>query len=216
MFRINTFRTLGYAEETHFDVLRMAELCRRYGVARLEPFGSVTRGEQRQNSDVDLLYTLERGTCSGGRSRTSPSLWKRSSTGPSTWSRGTRPWSATRPWRRPERSTRWPEYLYVREMRDAGARAWRNVNVPFPRQRTFLASFWGWGPEGCEKGTFMRRTSVDVGRTAFPHPAQVGVRRLAVRRRARLRRARRARHRSASEAERGALMRPVGLAEGLG
>lgn len=61
MFRINIFRTLGYAEEPHFDVLQVAELCRRYGVARLEPFGSVARGEQRPNSDVDLLYTLERG-----------------------------------------------------------------------------------------------------------------------------------------------------------
>ena len=35
---------------------RLAELCRRYGVAELSVFGSVARGEDRSDSDVDLLY----------------------------------------------------------------------------------------------------------------------------------------------------------------
>jgi predicted nucleotidyltransferase len=36
--------------------LRLAELCRRYGIAELSVFGSVARGEARPDSDVDLLY----------------------------------------------------------------------------------------------------------------------------------------------------------------
>ena len=43
------------------DLERIAEICRRYGVARLEVFGSVNRGEQRRDSDVDLLYDLAPG-----------------------------------------------------------------------------------------------------------------------------------------------------------
>lgn len=44
-----------------FDVLtpRIAELCRRYGVRELAVFGSVARGEDRPDSDVDLLYVRE-------------------------------------------------------------------------------------------------------------------------------------------------------------
>lgn len=48
-------------EDLRIDASRLAELCRRYGIARLEVFGSVARGEQRPDSDVDLLYTLEGG-----------------------------------------------------------------------------------------------------------------------------------------------------------
>lgn len=40
------------------DVARVAEICRRYGIARLEIFGSAGRGEARPDSDIDLLYTL--------------------------------------------------------------------------------------------------------------------------------------------------------------
>lgn len=36
--------------------LRLAELCRKYGIAELSVFGSVARGEARPDSDVDLLY----------------------------------------------------------------------------------------------------------------------------------------------------------------
>lgn len=43
------------------DTQRLAELCRRYGVARLEVFGSVARGEADETSDLDLLYELTPG-----------------------------------------------------------------------------------------------------------------------------------------------------------
>ena len=43
------------------DMQRLDELCRRYGVARLEVFGSVTRGEANESSDLDLLYELAPG-----------------------------------------------------------------------------------------------------------------------------------------------------------
>ena len=46
--------------------------------------------------------------------------------------------------------------------RDAPATGW-NVNVLFPRQRTFLPSYWGWSSVGWEKGTFMLGRYVDVG-----------------------------------------------------
>jgi predicted nucleotidyltransferase len=35
---------------------RLAELCRRYGIAELAVFGSVARGDAGPDSDVDLLY----------------------------------------------------------------------------------------------------------------------------------------------------------------
>lgn len=35
---------------------RVAELCRRYGIAELDVFGSVARGSAGPDSDVDLLY----------------------------------------------------------------------------------------------------------------------------------------------------------------
>jgi predicted nucleotidyltransferase len=40
------------------DAERLADVCRRYGVARLEVFGSVSRGEAGPDSDVDVLYDL--------------------------------------------------------------------------------------------------------------------------------------------------------------
>ncbi len=40
------------------DVDRLREVCERYGVVRLEVFGSVARGTVTAGSDVDLLYTL--------------------------------------------------------------------------------------------------------------------------------------------------------------
>jgi predicted nucleotidyltransferase len=40
------------------DVDRLREVCERYGVVRLEVFGSVGRGTVAAGSDVDLLYTL--------------------------------------------------------------------------------------------------------------------------------------------------------------
>lgn len=41
------------------DPERLREVCERYGVASLEVFGSVARGEHRPDSDVDLLYVLK-------------------------------------------------------------------------------------------------------------------------------------------------------------
>ena len=43
------------------DLDRIAEICRRYGVARLEVFGSVGRGQERSDSDIDILYDLAPG-----------------------------------------------------------------------------------------------------------------------------------------------------------
>lgn len=43
------------------DIDRIAEICRRYGIARLEVFGSVSRGEAAPSSDVDVLYELAPG-----------------------------------------------------------------------------------------------------------------------------------------------------------
>ena len=40
------------------DHERLAEVCRRFGVSRLDVFGSVSRGDDREESDVDLLYEL--------------------------------------------------------------------------------------------------------------------------------------------------------------
>ncbi len=40
----------------------LREACERYGVIRLEVFGSVAHGAARPDSDIDLLYTLAEGT----------------------------------------------------------------------------------------------------------------------------------------------------------
>ncbi|WP_261556457.1 nucleotidyltransferase family protein [Frankia tisae] len=40
---------------------RIAEVRRRYGVAELSVFGSVARGDDTDESDVDLLYVARRG-----------------------------------------------------------------------------------------------------------------------------------------------------------
>lgn len=39
--------------------------CRRYPILRLEVFGSVARGEAKEDSDVDLLVTFGPGTPKG-------------------------------------------------------------------------------------------------------------------------------------------------------
>ena len=38
-----------------FDENRLAEYCRRNGIVRLRMFGSAARGEERPDSDVDLI-----------------------------------------------------------------------------------------------------------------------------------------------------------------
>lgn len=45
----------------HIDDAALAEICERYGVARLEVFGSLSRGEDTADSDIDVLYTLRPG-----------------------------------------------------------------------------------------------------------------------------------------------------------
>lgn len=40
------------------DRARLAELCLRFGIARLDVFGSVARGQDSPASDVDVLYEL--------------------------------------------------------------------------------------------------------------------------------------------------------------
>ena len=40
---------------------QIGEVCRRYGVARLWVFGSVSRGDSGPGSDVDVLYELAPG-----------------------------------------------------------------------------------------------------------------------------------------------------------
>jgi predicted nucleotidyltransferase len=49
------------------DAGRLREVCERYGVASLEVFGSVARHEDRQDSDIDLLYVLKPGSRLGFR-----------------------------------------------------------------------------------------------------------------------------------------------------
>ena len=44
------------------DAEQLAEVCRRYGVARLDAFGSVSRAEAGPNSDIDVLYELVPGS----------------------------------------------------------------------------------------------------------------------------------------------------------
>lgn len=45
-----------------FNADRLREIGERYGVVRLEMFGSVGRGDDHGDSDLDLLYELKPGT----------------------------------------------------------------------------------------------------------------------------------------------------------
>ncbi len=40
---------------------RLAQVCRRYGVGRLDVFGSMSRGDAGPTSDIDVLYELAPG-----------------------------------------------------------------------------------------------------------------------------------------------------------
>lgn len=46
---------------------RLREVCERYGVASLDVFGSIARGEDNGHSDIDLLYVLKPGARLGLR-----------------------------------------------------------------------------------------------------------------------------------------------------
>jgi predicted nucleotidyltransferase len=58
---VTTMRIAG----REIDLEELAAICRRYGIAeeavRLSVFGSVARGEERSDSDVDLFYVLAPG-----------------------------------------------------------------------------------------------------------------------------------------------------------
>ena len=43
------------------DGERLGAVCQRYGIIRLEIFGSMARGTDHSDSDIDLLYTLAPG-----------------------------------------------------------------------------------------------------------------------------------------------------------
>lgn len=43
------------------DREKLRAVCLRYGIATLEIFGSVAQGAEDNDSDIDLLYTLEPG-----------------------------------------------------------------------------------------------------------------------------------------------------------
>ncbi|MBB2913477.1 hypothetical protein FHS43_004781 [Streptosporangium becharense] len=41
---------------------QLVRLCEKYGIVELSVFGSVARDEDRDGSDIDLLYVLKPGT----------------------------------------------------------------------------------------------------------------------------------------------------------
>jgi hypothetical protein len=59
-------KALSQAEEVtlaglDIDVVAIAEICQRHGVARLDVFGSVSRGDADPDSDIDPLHELAPG-----------------------------------------------------------------------------------------------------------------------------------------------------------
>lgn len=52
-------------DELHVDHEKLARICAKYGVARLDVFGSFARGDAGKGSDVDLLYELQPGATLG-------------------------------------------------------------------------------------------------------------------------------------------------------
>lgn len=45
-------------DDLEIDQRRLDELCREYGISRLDVFGSISRGEADRESDIDVLYEL--------------------------------------------------------------------------------------------------------------------------------------------------------------
>ncbi len=45
-------------EDLQIDRGRLNDLCKRYGVARLEVFGSFVRGDAEVDSDLDIMVTF--------------------------------------------------------------------------------------------------------------------------------------------------------------
>ncbi|MFW6119245.1 MAG: nucleotidyltransferase family protein [Planctomycetota bacterium] len=52
-------------DDLQVDRDRLAEVCERYGVERLEVFGSFTRGEAEAESDLDVLVSFRPGARGG-------------------------------------------------------------------------------------------------------------------------------------------------------
>ncbi len=48
-------------EDIVIDGDALSEVCARFGVERLEVFGSIVRGDANDDSDIDLLYELAPG-----------------------------------------------------------------------------------------------------------------------------------------------------------
>lgn len=48
-------------DSVQYDQERLRELCQRHGIARLEIFGSVAKGQAGEESDIDILYTMQTG-----------------------------------------------------------------------------------------------------------------------------------------------------------
>ena len=48
-------------KDLQIDRERLDDVCERYGVIRLEVFGSFTRGDAEPGSDLDILVTFEPG-----------------------------------------------------------------------------------------------------------------------------------------------------------
>ena len=51
--------------DLEIDLDRLAGICLRYRVARLEAFGSFVSGEAQEQSDLDMLVTFEPGAAIG-------------------------------------------------------------------------------------------------------------------------------------------------------
>ena len=103
-------------ETLDVDRLRLDALCRRFGIARLDVFGSVARGEDGPGSDVDLLYELAQGRALGASPEFSRLLRRRRpAQDKDTTSRLSRGWIATEsgPWK-----AGWKDSLEPRPMSD--------------------------------------------------------------------------------------------------
>jgi hypothetical protein len=54
-----------FVDDLHIDRKRVAAICAKYHVAKLEVFGSFVRGDAQSGSDLDILVTFEAGVRDG-------------------------------------------------------------------------------------------------------------------------------------------------------
>jgi hypothetical protein len=108
--------------EVDSGVLR--DICDRYGIARLDVFGSVSRGDAAAGSDIDVLYELRPGARLGWEIEDLADSCQAPSAGGWTSSRGTLSTTGcgTRSWRRPACCMR-RELLLIGEMIEAAEQA---------------------------------------------------------------------------------------------